>query len=785
MEHMSQDKEDSVLTNHNNTLSLNVHSLTVSVKARRRECGHQEVEMGVGGNHNYSDTTTTEDLNQVPRNDINPNPVVDRNGIVTGNDINNINRYSGVSSNGLMICQQLDPMDIQVQMQVQEQEQNRRHFDFDSHSSSSSTTKNAIPSTARNHHSQNVVMSSNSSGYGHGHGQVSAKDTPGSGGNGKCSSNVAEAMNTSRSSSCEQLQSQSQSAPASNTNSNSNSDIGAVSVKYATGRKQGATCTRRDPMEAPVRKLSVNLIKTYKHINKVYYDAKKKMQQQQQKQQISSSDHHMDTVSPKQDVSSKSAKNSNSSGESSSKNGTGRSGSTVYNDGYDDENYDYKIKIHEVLNGRYMVKQRIGKGSFGQVVRAYDQQAKEDVAVKIIKSKKPFFRQAETEIELLTELNAKDQHDRWFVVRLRDSFVHRNHQCLVFEMLSYNLYDLLRNTQFLGISLSLLRKFARQILKALYFLAKPDVDIIHCDLKPENILLRHSKRSAIKVIDFGSSCKSNKRLYSYIQSRFYRSPEVMLGRQYSVAIDMWSLGCILVEMHTGEPLFSGTDEHDQMLRLVGIRGMPPDHLLDTSPKVNQFFEQDLSPSGVDGRQQWRVKPRRKGGSAEAQVAQHTKTLAQILGMTGKGPATRRKGESGHSIEHYKQFLDFVDRMLDYDPATRITPLEALQHPFIKLNGAISADAQHQTQNRSLQQHPYDKARNVYSGRNKSNRNWGASNKHNISMDTSVHVLARRPGSAPAAALHAGVSASINSSSRRNSRIPNKKPVATLSKEKKI
>lgn len=49
-------------------------------------------------------------------------------------------------------------------------------------------------------------------------------------------------------------------------------------------------------------------------------------------------------------------------------------------------------------------------------------------------------------------------------------------------------------------------------------------------------------------------------IYQYIQSRFYRSPEVLLGIAYDLAIDMWSLGCILVEMHTGEPLFSGTNE---------------------------------------------------------------------------------------------------------------------------------------------------------------------------------------------------------------------------------
>jgi dual specificity tyrosine-phosphorylation-regulated kinase 1 len=98
-------------------------------------------------------------------------------------------------------------------------------------------------------------------------------------------------------------------------------------------------------------------------------------------------------------------------------------------------------------------------------------------------------------------------------------------------------------------------------------MALSEVSIIHCDMKPENILLRHPRRSAIKVIDFGSSCRTNEKLYTYIQSRFYRSPEVLLGCEFSCPIDMWSLGCILVELHTGEPLFDGRDEYDQMCKV--------------------------------------------------------------------------------------------------------------------------------------------------------------------------------------------------------------------------
>ena len=99
-----------------------------------------------------------------------------------------------------------------------------------------------------------------------------------------------------------------------------------------------------------------------------------------------------------------------------------------------------------------------------------------------------------------------------YVVRLKQHFLFRNHLCLVFELLSYNLYDLLRNTSFRGVSLNLTRKFAQQLCSALHFLSTPELNIIHCDLKPENILLCNPKRSAIKIVDFGSSCQLGKRV---------------------------------------------------------------------------------------------------------------------------------------------------------------------------------------------------------------------------------------------------------------------------------
>uniref|UniRef100_A0A1Y1N919 dual-specificity kinase n=2 Tax=Photinus pyralis TaxID=7054 RepID=A0A1Y1N919_PHOPY len=397
--------------------------------------------------------------------------------------------------------------------------------------------------------------------------------------------------------------------------------------------------TFREPSTAPLRKLSVDLIKTYKHINEVYYAKKKRRATQTQ-------------------------------GEDSSH----KKERKLYNDGYDDDNHDYIVKNGEKFLDRYEIDSLIGKGSFGQVVKAFDHEEQCHVAIKIIKNKKPFLNQAQIEVKLLEMMNRADVENKYYIVKLKRHFMWRNHLCLVFELLSYNLYDLLRNTNFRGVSLNLTRKFAQQLCTALLFLSTPELSIIHCDLKPENILLCNPKRSAIKIVDFGSSCQLGQRIYQYIQSRFYRSPEVLLGIPYDLAIDMWSLGCILVEMHTGEPLFSGANEVDQMSKIIEVLGMPPKTLLDRATKTRKFFDKFPFDSKYELKRSKDGKKYKLPG---------TKKLHDILGVENGGPGGRRSGELGHSTSDYLKFKDLILRMLDYDPKTRITPYYALQHNFFK------------------------------------------------------------------------------------------------------
>lgn len=169
------------------------------------------------------------------------------------------------------------------------------------------------------------------------------------------------------------------------------------------------------------------------------------------------------------------------------------------NCGYDDENGSYLLVPHDHIAYRYEVLKVIGKGSFGQVVKAIDHKTQEQIALKIVRNEKRFHRQAEEEIRILDHLRTQDKlaDNTMNIIHMRDYFTFRQHKCITFELLSINLYELIKKNKFQGFSLQLVRKFAHSILMCLDGLYANK--LIHCDLKPENILLKQHGRSGIKV----------------------------------------------------------------------------------------------------------------------------------------------------------------------------------------------------------------------------------------------------------------------------------------------
>ena len=187
------------------------------------------------------------------------------------------------------------------------------------------------------------------------------------------------------------------------------------------------------------------------------------------------------------------------------------------------------------------------------------------------------------------------------------------------------------------------------------------------------------------MIDFGSSCYEHQRIYTYIQSRFYRAPEVILGSRYGLPIDMWSLGCILAELATGCPLFPGEDESDQLACVIELCGMPPARFLATCKRARNFISSKGIPrycavaESPDGGEQI-VGGRSRRGKFRGPPA--TRALSAALKAGGDEPA----------------FTDFVQRCLVWEPAERMTPPQALRHVWLRRKAAAGTPAKRGDEN---------------------------------------------------------------------------------------
>lgn len=363
----------------------------------------------------------------------------------------------------------------------------------------------------------------------------------------------------------------------------------------------------------------------------------------------------------------------------------------VKNDGYDNEDSDYILYVNDILGSeesghknRYLILDVLGQGTFGQVVKCQNLKTQEVVAVKVVKNRTAYFNQSMMEVSVLDLLNKQmDKNDDHHLLRLKDTFIHRQHLCLVFELLSVNLYELIKQNQFRGLSTTLVRVFAQQLINGLALLGK--AKLIHCDLKPENILLKNLESPIIKIIDFGSACDERQTVYTYIQSRFYRSPEVLLGLPYSAAIDMWSLGCIVVELFLGLPLFPGSSEYNQVSRITEMLGLPPTWMLEMGKQSGEFFEKVHDDFG---RRTYRLKSMeqysREHGSKEQPSKKYfsATTLPDIIKNYPMPRKNMKPAEIEREMANRTSFIDFAQGLLNLNPLERWTPNQAKLHPFI-------------------------------------------------------------------------------------------------------
>lgn len=285
----------------------------------------------------------------------------------------------------------------------------------------------------------------------------------------------------------------------------------------------------------------------------------------------------------------------------------------------------------------YSATQIIGSGSFGVVYQAVIPETGENVAIKKVFQDK---RYKNRELQILKELNHPN------VIKLRNYFYTQGDKpddvylnC-VMDFVPETLSRLIRNyyKQKTQIPLLLLKLYSYQMMKSLAYIHA--LGICHRDIKPQNVLVDPISH-VLKLCDFGSAKKlvKGEPNISYICSRYYRAPELIFeATDYTPAIDVWSTGCVIAEIVTGQPIFPGESASDQLVEIIKILGTPTkQQILNMNPDYKEFKFPNI------------------------------KAYPWVKLFKNK------------NIN--EDFIDFINQLLCYEPNLRLKPLKALEHKF--------------------------------------------------------------------------------------------------------
>lgn len=271
-------------------------------------------------------------------------------------------------------------------------------------------------------------------------------------------------------------------------------------------------------------------------------------------------------------------------------------------------------------------------------------------AIKITKSGEIYTKAGDRESRFLNSLQRRQKQGEERASVLFQTASFRGHFFLVLELVEGGDLSaaLKRETDLSGgrgFSLNRVQHISHELLRALVLLQGQN--IIHADLKPQNILCADEGRRLI-LADFGLSVITSSPLNATVQTRWYRAPEVILSADYGLPIDMWSLGCMLAELYTGIPLFPGRDESEQLEYQMKVLGEIPEAVRRRALNNTPFLLAT-----------WALKRKKHNVGSK-------KRLEEVLGSDAD-----------------PDFVDFILRCLGLDPDVRMTPEEALRHPFMK------------------------------------------------------------------------------------------------------
>ncbi|XP_009667525.2 cyclin-dependent kinase-like 5 isoform X3 [Struthio camelus] len=347
--------------------------------------------------------------------------------------------------------------------------------------------------------------------------------------------------------------------------------------------------------------------------------------------------------------------------------------------------------IGNVMN-KFEILGVVGEGAYGVVLKCRHKETHEIVAIKKFKDSEENEEVKETTLRELKMLRTLKQEN---IVELKEAFRRRGKLYLVFEYVEKNMLELLEEMPN-GVPPEKVKSYIYQLIKAIHWCHKND--IVHRDIKPENLLISHN--DVLKLCDFGFARNlsegSNANYTEYVATRWYRSPELLLGAPYGKAVDMWSVGCILGELSDGQPLFPGESEIDQLFTIQKVLGPLP------AEQMKLFYSN----------------PRFHGLRFPA--VNHPQSLERrYLGIL-----------SG-------VLLDLMKNLLKLDPADRYLTEQCLNHPSFQTQRLL--DRCGSSPSRSTKRKPYHVDSNTLSNRNQASKS-SALQSHHRSNSKDIQTL---------------------------------------------